>query len=198
MFELASLFTRNPPARDKFLSRLFGIFSEEIAQCWFDDPKSYYDNLSRPTIRLIGEKKGYTLDFTLRDKHDDKVYIGEMKCELEYENYRYLTLISASQLEHHKGRAFKMFLDTVPNRQRYTVTVRGRAQPVDGAILVWGHCTSDGRASVQREYGLHTVLSLQDMINDLLQWENEKFFALIKKRQAWCNELFGGIISLSK
>lgn len=192
MFQLASLFPKQDSPRDKFLSRLFGIFSEDIARLWFKH-SDMYTNLGRPTIRRAGTPKWYTLDFTLQDTRDNRVYVGEMKCEIEYDNYKYLTLTSPDQLTHHQGGAFRYFLDSVRSPQDYTVTVGGRAQPVDGAILVWGHCTEEGRASVQRAYGLHTVLSLQEMISDLLQRENQEFLALIGQRRAWCNELFDGL-----
>lgn len=194
MFQFTSLFPqqRDTGPRNAFLSRLFGIFSEDIARMWFTH-SDVYENLGRPTIRRVGAAKGYTLDFTVRDRRDQKVYVGEMKCEIAYDGYKYLTLTTPKQLAHHAGEAFRFFLDSVRNPQDYAVTVGGRPQPIDGAILVWGHCTEEGRASVQGAYGLRTVLSLQEMINDLLQRENQEYLALIRQRQAWCNELFDGL-----
>jgi hypothetical protein len=61
------------------------------------------------------------------------------------------------------------------------------------AILVWGRCTEQGRVSVIDTYGVHDVLSLEDMITDLLTWQNEDFIKLLDTRAAWCAELFSGL-----
>ena len=89
-----NLFQSNNRPRDKFLARLFGIFSEELVRCWARDNQSPYRNLGRPTVKPTGQQRGYTLDFTFESKSDRQVYIAELKCELEYENYRFLTLES--------------------------------------------------------------------------------------------------------
>lgn len=53
------------------------------------------------------EESGHTLDFTLRNRETGKVFVAEMKCELEFKNYRYLRLIGAW---HHRGAAVQKFL----------------------------------------------------------------------------------------
>jgi len=68
--------------RDKFISRFFGIFSEEIANIYFCSPYSEYTNLGRPNISI--NNKHYILDFTLKNKNNGKIYICEMKCEMQY------------------------------------------------------------------------------------------------------------------
>jgi hypothetical protein len=50
------LFRSSSSARDKFLSRLFGIFSEEIVRIWCRAPDAPYEDLGRPTIRYGGRK----------------------------------------------------------------------------------------------------------------------------------------------
>lgn len=89
-------------ARGKFLSRVFGIFSEDIVRLWAKDDRSPYEDLGRPTVKQNCATKGYTLDFTLRHAETKKTYISELKCEIEYQNYRYLVLTDTSQLDHHK------------------------------------------------------------------------------------------------
>jgi len=78
--------------KDKFLSRLFGIFSEDIVRIWCNDSQSPYLDLGRPTIKIDDEKRGRTMDFTFQSRDNGKNFVGELKCELEYENYRYMTL----------------------------------------------------------------------------------------------------------
>ncbi len=105
--------TGNNDARSKFLSRLFGIFSEKIVDCWCKNNKSDYENCGRPTIYADGWH--YTLDFTF--KKDDKLYIVEMKSEIQYQNYKFMILKNNSKvnyLKHHlEKKAFKLFIDHV-------------------------------------------------------------------------------------
>ena len=188
-----SLFCSDSQARDKFFSRLFGIFNEEIVRCWGKAAQAPYEEMGRPTIKSIGAKRGSTLDFTLRSKSDGLVYVAEMKCELEYENYRYLTLESPSQLDHHSKEAFRIFLDAAQNVSSYIVTVKGRPQAINGSILVWGRYTEEGRASVMDQHCFADVLSLETIISDLQTWHNQDYTVLIHKYETWCGELFAGL-----
>ena len=92
------------------------------------------------------------MDFTLQSKHDGSVHISEMKCELEYENYRFLTLEAPWQLDHHTKAAFQVFLDAARHPTHYVASVSGKPQPSGGSILVWGRYTQQGRASVIEKY----------------------------------------------
>ena len=85
------------PGRDKFLSRLFGIFNDEVVGAWCSLPNTPYEDLGRPNLKRSDENRGHILDFTLRDHANGRLYIAEMKCELEYEGYRYLLLDSPEQ-----------------------------------------------------------------------------------------------------
>ena len=197
MPSLENIFRSDTPARDKFLSRVFGIFNEEIARCWCNDARSPYENLGRPTITNTDTERRYTLDFTFRSRDSDRVYVGEMKCELEYDNHRYLTLDSPTQLQHHMGDAFKLFLAAATSPATCPVNVQGKPQPVDGAILVWGRCTPQGQSAVVEEYGLHAVLSMESMVRDLLQWQSQEFKRLLATKESWCRYLFTGLQELS-
>lgn len=184
------IFKSTNPNQDKFLSRLFGIFSEHIVRTWCEDRRAPYQNLGRPTVRLRGERRGHTLDFTFQSRQDGRAFVGELKCELEYQNYRYLTLTSSSQLDHHKGEAFGKFRDIAKNPHKYTVTLDGRSISVAGSILVWGSVTVGGRKTVISENGFADVLSLEEIIADLLGWGNIGYRQLIKDRATWCEHLF--------
>ncbi len=97
--------------RGKYLSRLFGIFSEDIVRIWAADEKCHYEDLGRPSIRF--EDKTYTLDFTFQHKQSRKVYIVEQKCEIEFQNYKFFILNKKEQLSHHikAKKAFMAFLE---------------------------------------------------------------------------------------
>ena len=192
-------FKSNEPDRDKFLSRLFGIFSEQIVRFWCKRPESKYKNLGRPTLKLPGENRGYTLDFTFQSRLDrQRIYVGEMKCELEYEKYKYIKLTSPSQLSHHKGKAFRRFLNAAKNPNKYAVRADGTKYDVSGAILVWGSLSSDGRDSVMREIGIADVLSLEEIVTELQNCGDQDYLGFIDKRAAWCRDLFAALEGQSK
>jgi len=190
----AQLFKSSSGPQDRFLSRLFGIFSEEIIrEVWCKEPWSPYRYLGRPTLELPGHRCRHTLDFTLESREDGRVYVAEQKCELQFQSYRYLTLREPSQLDHHTGEAFRRFLDFARNPARYSVSAEGKSVSPKGAILVWGSVTEEGRASVLRETGLADVLSLEQIINDLLAKDSQGYLGLIEQKATWCRYLFDGL-----
>lgn len=179
--------------RDKFLARVFGIFSEDIIRIWCKNPNSPYMDLGRPTVYL-DNKKHYTLDFALKEKRSGGfVFITEMKCEIQYENYKYLRLTSYNQLNHHKNKAFKILLDIAESKGGHKVKVNGESIDYQGAILVWGATIPQGVKEVQSKYKFHDVLSTEIIINDLVEWEDTDFIEYINKRREWCTELFVGL-----
>jgi hypothetical protein len=131
-------FRSETPARDKFLSRLFGLFSEDVVRHWCRCPDAPYEDLGRPRLRAVGEAKGYTLDFTLRNRKTKRTFVAELKCELEWDGYKYLRLTDASQLDHHTGDAFQKLLDFAKSPAAYSLTVGGKPVEVQGAVIVWG------------------------------------------------------------
>lgn len=189
------IFKSTNPNQDKFLSRLFGIFSEDIVRKWCADSRAPYRDLGRPTVRFRTERRGRTLDFTLQSRRDGLIFVGELKCELEFENYRYLRLMSSSQLDHHKGEAFAKFQDIARNAHKYIVTVDRKDISVAGSILVWGSVTTDGCLTVIRENGFADILSLEEIIADLLDWGNEDYCRLVEDRATWCHYLFNKLVA---
>ncbi len=195
--QFVSIFKQSqaPLARGKFLSRVFGIFSEEIVRVWTNDPNSPYADLGRPTLRQDHNSKGHTLDFTLRDNLSKKTFVAEMKCEIEYQDFRYLILSEIKQLEHHKKDSFAAFLDIANNPKSYRTYVEKKILEVDGAILIWGAVTSGGRQIVKQAFGFSDILTIAEMITDLNNWRNEEFRDLVKSRAQWSTELFAGLLT---
>jgi len=144
--------TASFPPPDKFLSRLFGLFSEDVVRHWCRCPEAQYEDLGRPYLRLPTERYGHTLDFTLRDRKTSKTYVAEVKAELEYDNYRYLSLMDASQLTHHQGAVFGKLFDLATDRSCIPVTVGGKPMAVDGVVLIWGATTPEGCEAVRSTY----------------------------------------------
>ncbi|MCY4499703.1 MAG: hypothetical protein OXC14_20775 [Rhodospirillaceae bacterium] len=140
------------------------------------------------------------MDFTLRDKASKKTYVAEMKCEIEYDKFKYFVLTSAEQLDHHirNKPSFRSFLRAAcePGAARVTVK-RGRSVrlpvAVDGAILVWGAATPMGCSDVREKFTLADVLTVESMVDDLTRWNDEDYVAMLEDRRKWLNEMFDGL-----
>jgi hypothetical protein len=184
------VFRSDSTHRDNFLARLFGIFSEEVVRAWCACPQAPYSNLGRPTLREPGEARGHTLDFTLRHRQSGRTYAAELKCWITWENYGYIQLTQAAQLERLTEPAFVKFLTLARDPSAYRVFVAGRPVDVDGAVLVWGAATPQGRsAAVAR--GVAEVLTVEDMVSDLNAWQSAEWQNFIAQRRGWAAELFG-------
>lgn len=174
-------------ARGKYLARLFGIFSETLVDIWCRDARAPYENLGRPRVHHDGKR--HTLDFLFRDRITGRLHVVEQKCEIEYQGYRYLTLTGPQQLDHHRKPAFAAFLAAARGDSVH-VTLKGAAQPIDGAILIWGAVDDGGRESTVAETGLDAILALSDVIADLQAWRPDAYVAFIEQRRRWAGELF--------
>jgi hypothetical protein len=188
---LANIFRSDQSPRDKFLSRLFGLFSEDVVRDWCEAPESPYAYVGRPTLFAPGEMRGFTLDFALQPAGSDGIFVSEMKCELEFERYRYLTLESADQLDHHRSPAFLRFLELSADPERYEVRVAGKPQRVLGTVLVWGVATEAGKAAVRKQYGVTEVLAVDELLLNLHAWgDATPWPQRIEKLRTWSNGLF--------
>lgn len=184
------VFRSNSLRRDNFLARLFGIFSEEVVRAWCACPEAPYSNLGRPTLRDPEGGRGHTLDFTLRHRQSGRTYAAELKCWITWENYGYIRLTQAEQLERLTEPAFVKFLALARDPAAYHVSVASRPIDIDGAILVWGAATPRGRsAAVAR--GVADVLTVEDMVSDLSAWQPAEWQHFIAERRTWSDELFG-------
>lgn len=181
--------------RAKYLSRLFGIFSERVVSVWSRDPNSRYEDLGRPTLRKSEEQRGYTLDFTFRSRLSGKTYAAEMKCEIEYQNFKFFILSDVSQLDHHQKPAFHAFLEAARNPHRFSVNVKRKRVEIDGAILVWGAVNAQSKELIQSETRLHDILSIEEICRDLMNWKNDEYIEMIEKYRGWSNHLFDGLLS---
>lgn len=186
--------------RAKFLSRVFGIFSEEIVRIWAAAARAPYEEFEpggRPTLKAPGDGRGHTLDFALRHKATGQVFVAEMKCEIEYQGFKYFVLEGPTQLEHHTKDAFRAFLAAAGAGPRPRATVRGRELAYDGAILIWGAVTEAGRQAVMKHTGLRDVLSVEQICQDLVAWGSPAYADLLEKRLRWSQELFAGLAKLT-
>ena len=182
------IFKTSNPQKDKFLARSFGIFSEEIVKIWCRDKRSPYEELGRPTLKK-GSGKQCTLDFTFKSRRTDRIYICEMKCWLEYQNYHCLILDSMKTLWEAWNFAFECFLDFSKRKNRYVVKINREPVRAAGSILIWATVSKQGRKAVMKETGLYDVLSLEDIVTDLISWQNEEYQNFLNQRLEWFKAL---------
>jgi len=187
MDDLAKVFKDGPREKGSFLSRVFGIFNEEIVRIWARDVHSPYNiNENRPTL-YDKDNKPYTLDFLF--EKNGKYYVSEMKCEIQYNNYRFWRLENPKQLNHHKKNAFKLFLQAAKEPSSVKVKAGSFVNPA-GTVLVWGAACEEGVQTVKEQYGFSDILTVENCISDLIQWSNSEYVALLEKYESWCGSLF--------
>lgn len=198
--DIEHLFKTSNSERDKFLSRLFGIFSEEFVRIWCRDHRAPYYDIGRPTVYSDNSKRGSSLDFCLENRETKRRYVGEMKCEMQRSDYKYLALDDATQLlKHCQKKAFEDFLHISKNPNDTVVTVKRNEVQIHGSILVWGKVTDKGKTDVISKHGFADVLSLECILTDLNRWNNAEFCDIIEERADWCKHLFNGLtIPISK
>lgn len=188
---LEDVFRTYDRPRDNYLSRLFGIFGEDVVRHWCADSRARYVDLGRPVLWSEGRNR-HTLDFTLRDRETNRTFVAELKSELAFDNYRYLRLRAPDQLRVGKrGAAFDAFLTLGRDTTAYEVRVDKRPVETSGAILVWGAITPEGRTSVIERFGLADVLSLEAMIEQLDAWGSSTWRQRVDDLKAWSDQLFG-------
>lgn len=182
-----------PAARGKYLSRVFGIFSEEIVRLWASHPRCTYEDLGRPTLWKDEAPERSTLDFCFREKESGRVFAVELKCEIEFQGYRYLVLSDVKHLAHHAKPAFRVLLDAAARHPGVRAAIKGRPIPLDGAILIWGAATPEGRQQVIADKGFAAVLTMSDIVEDLHHWRCAAYAELLAQRRAWANEMFAAL-----
>lgn len=183
------LFATRDTRQDNFRSRLFGMFSEDVVRFWARGEAPYRALEGRPTI--YEGAAHVTIDFTLERRMDGRLFIAEQKAELAWTGYAYLRLESAAQLDHHRGRPpFDWFLEAAHEPAKRVVRTAGKVTPIDGAILVWGAVSENGRAATKEAFGLEDVLSLEEMIADLRARQDADWVAHVKKLEGYASGLF--------
>jgi len=200
----------NTCKREKFLSRLFGIFSEEIVNIWCQNEQAPFKNLGRPSLydTKNGKYLHATLDFTFEDREDKKIYIVEMKCEIQYKNFKYFKLLSSSDIaddnannflrHHRKKKAFERFEELAKDPHCYTVKYLDSQanevrEKISGIILIWGSVDQE-HIEGKKVGKFHQILSVERMISDLQEWDDGNYKELIEMYQCWSNGMFNQLI----
>ena len=53
---------------------------------------------------------------------------------------------------------------------------------------------SRGIGKVQKRPGFQEVLTLEELVNDLVEWKDSNYHALIENRRLWANELSDALL----
>jgi hypothetical protein len=76
------------------------------------------------------------------------------------------------------------------NVEKYRVKIKKDGKRIDGKILIWASYEANGIATLLRKYEIDRVISIQDVINDLITWRDHRYFEFIAERENWIKELF--------
>lgn len=71
--------------------------------------------------------------------------------------------------------------------------MKGREVVYDAAFLIWGSVTEAGRMAAMKHTGLHDVLSVEPICQDLVSWKSPQYAELLERRPRWSRELFEGL-----
>jgi len=189
-----TLFRTTDASRDKFLARLFGLFSEEIVRGWCANEKSKYKNLGRPRVRTRDREKEFILDFTLQDRKSQEVFVSEQKFWPEYQGYRFLRLDSADSLEGFATESFRCFRLAAMHPESVSVFINRNLISISGGIFITGAVTSRGFKELRQVPSFRDVLTLEQLIDDLRSWNDRNYEELLAKRRAWSLELIDGLL----
>lgn len=141
-----------------------------------------------------------TLDFTLINRNSEQLFVSELKCWVQYEDYAFLKLKNTAQIERIKKetKAFKRFVQLAkePNALKVDLLKGSRREEIKihGSILIWGSVSPEGYDAVKKEYGFAEVLSVESMLNDLRTWRPAEWAAQVQLLRKWCNELFDFLV----
>ena len=180
--------------RDKFLSRVFGIVNEEIIRIWCANKRSLFTDLGRPTI-YDSDGRYYTLDFLLKDAANN-IFIAEMKCEIEYQKYQFLTLSNSKQIDHHrKKRAFQLFLEVASKPSSFQIKCDKQEIKVSGSVLIWGKVSPQEVSTISKDFSLAQIISVEDAVADLIEWKDQHYINFLNQYELWSKQLFSGLQS---
>jgi hypothetical protein len=186
----------NSGEESKFLSRFFALFSEEITKIWANEnrKKWKYKNLGRPTIYKTqnNQEKRSTLDFTFKNKKGD-IFVVEQKCWIQYQDFKFLNATAEDIMKELYGYIFIEYLDNVKNKA-YKVKVNQEIKNISGVILIWAKIDEDNRKKLMNEFKFADVISMENIIQELVNEDNQEYKELIRKYKKYVDDFCKNII----
>ena len=183
--ELQKIFKNADEKQNNLLTRVFGIFSEEIINCWLAYPDCEYKNLGRPSIYKKNERPS-TLDFLFEKKkgtNKGALYIVEQKCLFSY-NKGNLLCMTETNLEHFEkwstqkakySKAWKDFREIHSYLKNEDVVIKWKGstpeltKKVVGNILIWGKWMDNTKHADPK---IDKIISMESIMNEMNEWDN--------------------------
>ena len=200
-----NLFTDNLNSKQvNFLSRIVGVFSEEIVRFWLENERCKYINIGRPQVSTSGDPKNYTLDFLLQNTKTKKYFIAEQKCFFGFKNgtLKKISEVETFTMEFEKWST-KKSISTIAwdrfinfDKDTSVVSNKQKKYSVSGKVLIWASYDKKAKENFQKKYKLSDVISFEHIIRDLKDWSDESYIKFIKEKQKWINELFKNFTTL--
>lgn len=197
-----NLFTNSSETRNNFLARVFGVFSEEIVKFWLANENCPYLSCGRPTIFDSNNKKVALLDFTIRSKNDNKLFIVEQKNLIAFKKgtLRFMSndeafnknFLKWSRDKAKQTVAWNLFLNPLTE---YQVKVKGEEIVNFGKILIWPSFDENKKNSMISQLAIDEILSLEIIHAQLITWKDPKYQDWINARIRWTEELFDQLTS---
>jgi len=61
-------------------------------------------------------------------------------------------------------------------------------------ILIWGAVNESKKQDIISTYGFEDILSLENIISELIYTQNAEYADFIQEKSIWCEELFGYLL----
>ncbi|MBK9222222.1 MAG: hypothetical protein IPO16_08865 [Saprospiraceae bacterium] len=195
-------YTKETKIKVNFLSRIFGVFSEEIVKIWCDNKNNNdFEYIGKPHIKE-GNKRPIVLDHLLKSKNT--YFIVEQKNFHGYKNgklssmedtdefFKNFESWSIGKSKNQKSKAWDIFINFTkkPKEVKYD----GKIIPQAKTLLIWSKGTDVGRYKFVQKYGISKVLFLEQMKNDLIKWKDPAYIKLIKDKKKWIAQLFNDLL----
>ncbi len=104
------------------------------------------------------------------------------------------TLSDPAQIKQaNNTKTFAMFLDAASNPDKYQIATGSETYPASGSILIWSGVESKMGRTSKKAFSFYDILSLEQIIADLIAWHNRDFHMLLDHRVAWSHDLFKGL-----
>lgn len=187
-----------------FLSRIFGVFSEEIVKIWCanDLINEGYKYIGKPHIKIKDKKRPLELDHLLYSEIKNEYYLVEQKSFHGYKNGKLASMEdtdiflksfktwSRGKSKNQKSKAWDIFINFVEHPME--VNCNGNSYHDIKTLLIWSKGTPEGKRKFidNSGIGVSEVLFLIDLKNALIQCEDQQYKALIDKKKKWIDELF--------
>jgi hypothetical protein len=192
-----NLFANLDKEGSSFIAKMLGIFSENLIDFWTANENCKYKNLGRPDIFDKSGNKLAQLDFTLQNKITGKCFIVEQKNLVAYNNGRIRNMTnegsfiksfeSWSKTKSKHTPAWNIFLGPL---NEYKVQVRGKPLSEFGKILIWSKVDVQNKSILCSKLSLDEILSLEQIHNELISWNDNIYIEWLNKRIDWTKELF--------